>query len=291
MLLPEILVKILFNLINGLIWALIMALIALGLSLIFGLMGIVNIAHGEFYMWGAMLTWFAIAFFKNTLFGIVLTIALLASLGAVLERGVLRTFMGRPTYTVIATIGISYILQQVALAIFGGWPQAVPDPIKISIPIFGVGYPVYRLLLAGIAIAILVSLLVFLYKTSLGLQIRAAMQDEEMASAMGIPVSRIYTITFVIGAVLAGLGGALAAPIVQVFYLMGLDVLAMAFIIVIIGGLGSLRGTIFASLIMCPLENLLTVFITPTEARVVSLLVMAVVLLFRPQGLFGGARG
>lgn len=290
MVLSELITKITFSLVNGIVWALIIALVALGLSFIFGLMEIVNVAHGELYMLGAVLTWYGLTWFGNFWLGVIVASLIVGILGIGLERGILRPVEGRPAYTVIVTIGLSYILQQIALVTFGGSPQKMPDPLPVAIQFLGVRYPAYRLLIAGVSALTLIGLWLFLHRTSLGLWIRAAMQDREMASAMGIPVSHVYIMTFSLGAMLAALGGALAAPIVQVFYLMGLDLLCMSFIVVIVGGLGSLKGTFVASLIMCPLEGVMTVFVTPTEARVVSFIIMAVVLLARPRGLFGTAR-
>jgi len=289
--LPELIRNIIFSLTNGVVWALIVVLVALGLSFIFGLMEIVNIAHGELYMLGAVLTWYGLALFGNFWLGVIIASSIMGAFGIGLERVVLRSFEGRVADTVIVTIGLSYIFQQIALATFGGAPRMMPDPLPVAIQFLDIKYPAYRLLITGVSALALIGLWLFLYRTSLGIQIRAAMQDREMASAMGIPVSRMYTMTFSIGAMLAALGGALAAPVVQLFYLMGLDILCISFIVVIVGGLGSLKGTFVASLIICPLEGVMTVFITPTEARVVSFIIMAVVLLLRPRGLFGMARG
>ncbi|RLI30204.1 MAG: branched-chain amino acid ABC transporter permease [Candidatus Hecatellales archaeon] len=278
--------RFLFVLVNGFVWALIVALVALGLSFIFGLMDIVNIAHGDLYMLGAVLTWYGLAATGNFWLGVILATAVVGVLGIGLERGALRPVEGMPAYTVVVTIGISYILQQVVLAVFGGSPQKMSDPFPMVIEFLGVRYPGYRILVAGVSGIALLALWFLLFKTSVGLWIRATMQDREMANAMGISVNNIYAMTFALGAALAALGGALASPIVQVFYLMGYDLLVLVFIIVIVGGLGSLKGTMVAALIICPLESVMTLFVTPTEARVISFLVMAAVLLVRPQGLF-----
>lgn len=288
--LSELLMRIIFSLTNGIVWALVIALIALGLSFIFGLMEIINVAHGELYMLGAVLSWYGIILFGNFWLGVIMASLIVGILGIVLERVTLRPVEGRPAHTVIVTIGLSYILQQIVLATFGGWPQKMPDPFPVTVQFLDVKYPGYRLLVAGLSAFALVGVWLFLHRTSIGLWVRAAMQDKEMASAMGIPVSRVYMITFSIGAMLAALGGALAAPIVQVFYLMGLDILCVSFIVVIIGGLGSLKGTFVASLIIIPLEGILTILLTPTEARIASLIAMAAVLLVRPKGLFGAIR-
>lgn len=288
--LSELLMRMIFSLTNGIVWALVIALIALGLSFIFGLMEIINVAHGELYMLGAVLSWYGLIWFGNFWIGVIIASLIVCILGIVLERTTLRPVEGKPAHTVIVTIGLSYILQQIVLATFGGWPQKMPDPLPVTVQFLDVKYPGYRLLVAGLSAFALIGVWLFLHRTSLGLWIRAAMQDKEMASAMGIPVSRVYMITFSIGAMLAALGGGLAAPVVQVFYLMGLDILCVSFIVVIIGGLGSLKGTFVASLIINPLEGIMAILLTPTEARIASLIAMAVVLLVRPKGLFGTVR-
>ncbi len=283
---PTIVNKIILAILNGVVWALIIALVALGLTLIFGLMDIVNIAHGDFYMLGAVLAWYGVALFNNFWLGAVMAMIFTAILGAVVERSIIRPVEGLPAFTVVVTIGLSYIIQQSVLATFGGSPQTVPEPIRLTIEFLGIRYPAYRLFVAGVSGLALIALGVFLFKTPYGLWIRASMQDKEIASAMGINVSNVYIMTFSLGAMLSALGGALAAPITQVFYLMGLDVLAISFIIVIIGGLGSLKGTLIAAFIISLLENFITLVATPTEARVISLLIMGAVLLIRPKGLF-----
>jgi ABC-type branched-subunit amino acid transport system permease subunit len=278
---------ILFALTNGLIWGCVMALIALGLSLIFGIMGIVNMAHGEFFMAGAVLTLVLLPVTGNFWLSVLLAALAVALAGGLLERYVLRPFEGRPMASMVATVGLSFAMQQLALMIFGGTPRFVPDPWPVVVRIFGVGFPGYRLLLAVLAVALVCSLWLLLYRTRLGLTMRACMQNQEIASALGINSSRIAVLTFGLGAFLAAVGGALAAPVSQVFFLMGNDVILFAFIAVIVGGLGSLEGTLLAAVLLSTLEGLLSVWLAPTQARALIFLGMAVVLVLRPQGLFG----
>jgi branched-chain amino acid transport system permease protein len=188
--------------------------------------------------------------------------------------------------TMIATVGISFIIEQVALGTYGGIPKKIVNPWPISISLFGVDYPGYRFLVACISILILIGLWLFLYKTSYGILVRASMQDREMANAMGINVNKVLITTFVMGSVLAAVGGVLAAPINQVFYLMGNDVILLCFIVVIVGGLGSLKGTLVAALSLCSLEGVMAAILTPIQARAAIFIIMIMVLLRRPQGLF-----
>lgn len=271
---------------NGLIWGLIIALIALGLTLIFGVMGIVNMAHGDIYMAGAVLSFCVVGMLGNFWLSLILVPALIILVSAPVERFVLRPYEGHHSSTMIATVGISFIIQQIALGTYGGIPKKITNPWPVSFNFLGVDYPGYRFLVACISILILLGLWLFLYKTSYGILLRASMQDREMASAMGIDVNKVLITTFVIGSVLAAVGGVLAAPINQVFYLMGNDVILLSFIVVIIGGLGSLKGTLIAALSLCSLEGVLASVLTPIQAKAAIFVIMIMVLIRRPKGLF-----
>ena len=277
---------VLFSL-NGLVWGLIIALIALGLSLVFGLIEIINIAHGDLFMLGAVLAWYVIRATGNFWLAL-LTVPLVVGLfGILIERGVLRPIEHKPIITILATFGLSLIFQQSVLATFGGAPQRIEEPIHGLIPLVGTFYPVYRIFVALCSLVALAGLWLFLYKTRYGMWMRAVRQDREMAIALGIPSQQVYMLTFGLGSGLAALGGVLAAPVTSLEFQMGLDVLPTAFIVVIIGGLGSLQGTLVAAVLLGLLEGLANVFVTPTTARIFSLVFMAVVLLVRPQGIFG----
>lgn len=283
---PEIVSTILFLFINGLIWGLIVALIALGLTLIFGVMGIVNMAHGDIYMAGAVLSFYVVGMFGNFWLSLILVPVIVILFAAPLERLVLRPYEGYHSTSMIATVGISFIIQQIALGIYGGIPKKISNPWPMSFNFLGVDYPGYRFLVAFISILILAGLWLFLYRTSYGILVRASMQDREMASAMGIDVNKILITTFVLGCVLAAVGGVLAAPIYQVFYLMGHDVILLSFIVVIIGGLGSLKGTLIAALALCSIEGVMASFLSPVQAKAAIFIIMIVVLMRRPRGLF-----
>jgi len=284
--LPEIVSTVLFLLVNGLIWGLIISLIALGLTLIFGVMGIVNMAHGDIYMAGAVLSFYVVTILGSFWLSLVLIPAIIILIAAPMERFVLRPYEGYHSSTMIATVGISFIIEQIALGTYGGIPKKIMNPWPVSFNFLGVDYPGYRVLIAGISILILIGLWVFLYKTSYGILVRASMQDREMASAMGIDVNKVLITTFVMGSVLAAVGGVLAAPINQVFYLMGNDVILLCFIVVIVGGLGSLKGTLIAALSLCSLEGMMASVLSPTQARAAIFVIMVIVLMRRPQGLF-----
>lgn len=283
--------NVLFLLVNGLVWGLVVALIALGLALIFGVMGIVNMAHGDIYMAGAVLAFFLgplLGDFWLALLAVPFAMALIA---APIERYVLRPYEGHPSATMIATVGLSFIFQQLALAFYGGIPKKMDPPWTASFSLLGVDYPSYRLLVAGISVAILVGVWFFLYRTSLGILIRASIQDMQMAQAMGINTSRILVFTFVLGCGLASVAGVMAAPVTQVSYLMGTDAALLSFIVVIVGGLGSLLGSVVAALAICSLEGVLSAFLTPVQSKAAIFVVMIAVLMMRPRGLFGRKNG
>jgi len=284
---PEWLLNVLFLLMNGLIWGLIIALISLGLSLIFGVMGIVNMAHGDLYMLGAVLAFSLFPLLGNFWLALLAAPVLIALIAAPIERFILRPYEGYPATTMIATVAISFIIQQIALATYGGIPKKMTDPWPVTFNVFGVDYSGYRFLIAAISILILAAVWLFLYRTSYGILIRASIQDRGMASAMGINVNRILVGTFVLGSVLAAVGGVLAAPVTQVSYLMGNDVALLAFIVVIIGGLGSLEGTLIAALGICSLEGVMTSVLSPTQSKAAIFVIMVIVLMVRPRGLFG----
>ena len=284
---PEWLSTVLFLFVNGLIWGLIIALIALGLSLIFGVMGIVNMAHGDIYMAGAVIALALFSYIGNFWIGLLIVPLIIAAFAIPVERFILSTYEGHHSVTMIATTGISFIIQQLVLAVYGGVPQKMMNPWPVSFNLFGVAYEGYRLLIAAISILILAAVWIFLYKTSYGILVRASIQDRDMASAMGIDVNKVLITTFVIGSVLAAIGGVLAAPVTQVFYLMGNDVVLLAFIVVIIGGLGSLGGTLVAALGLSSLEGVMSAVMSPIQSKAAILVVMVIILMIRPKGLFG----
>lgn len=272
---------------NGLVWGFILALIALGLTLVFGVIRIINVAHGDLYMLGAVVGWYVIGYFGNFWIALVVVPILVGIIGLLMERIVLRPIEDRAILTIIATFGMSLIFQQSVLATFGGAPQRIPPPFHAIVDIYGYGYDLFRVFVAGFSAVALIGLWLFLYKTQFGTWIRAVRQDRELSLGVGIPTNRVYLITFAIGSGLAALGGVLAAPIVALDFQMGIDILPSALMVVIIGGLGSLEGSLLAAILLGELEGVASVFVTPTTAKILQLLTMSVVLLVRPHGLFG----
>jgi len=273
---------------NGLIWGLIIALIALGLSIIFGLLDIINIAHGDFFMVGTVLAWFTLEATGSFWLGFITAPLIGFILGAVIQRVVIQPIRNVAALSIVATFGLSLILQEGVRITFGPTPRRILPPIQGTIPLFGIEYELYRPFAAALAVAALVSFFLFLNHTKLGTWMRAVRHDRDTAIAMGIPAQRIYVLTFAVGFALAAFGGVVAAPITTVDFRGGVDILPFCFMAVIIGGLGNLPGTAAAAILLAFLEGILQSFADPTVARIASLVLMSAVLLLRPQGLFKG---
>lgn len=210
----DIVAQLVLGALNGLVWGMILALIALGLTLVFGLLEIINVAHGELYMLGGVLGWYVLQWVGNFWVALFLAPVLVGLLGLAIERGILRPIEAKPIITIIATFGLSLIFQQAALSVFGGAPQRMPAPVNWELTIMGFGYSGYRFLVALCSLLAIAGLWAFLRHFKYGLWMRAVRQDREMALALGIPISRVYMLTFGLGAGLAALAGVLAAPIV-----------------------------------------------------------------------------
>lgn len=276
----------LFNCLNGLVWGLIIAIIALGLSLIFGLIEIVNVAHGALFMLGAVTGWYIVKYSSSFWLALAISPLLIGGVGLLLERAVLRPIEDKPIMTILATFGLMLIFQQTVLGIFGGSPQSLPSPFPQWLPLLGFKYPAYRVFVGLLSVATIFSLWLFLHRTKYGTWMRAVKQDREMAAAIGIPVDAVYMFTFGLGSALAAMAGVLAAPIITVEFEMGLKILIAAFIVAVIGGLGSIGGSVLAAIMIGELEGISSVFVTPQASRIFSLVFMIIILIIRPYGLF-----
>lgn len=296
-------------LIEGMVQAAVLSLAALGLSLVFGVMRVVNVAHGEFFMLGAVTAWVVTemyGFSGWTGFGLAIVAAFLAAAIAAIiaDRLILKRLDYQPEATIVATIAILYIMQQSVLMSFGPEARPVVAPFneRIALPWFEQGengwemyYPwglattSYKLFVIATAFASLLVVWFVMAKTRIGLVLRATQQDRDTAQNFGISVDRVYALTFGVGAGLAAFAAVLIVPIQQAHYLMGGDILLLSFIVVIIGGLGSLKGTVLAAVLIGLSDGIISVFFTPTLAKIFATLLVACVLVYRPQGLFGTA--
>ncbi|MSU88714.1 branched-chain amino acid ABC transporter permease [Rhodobacteraceae bacterium 2CG4] len=292
---------------EGAVTAAVLALTAVGLSLVFGVMRVVNVAHGEFFMLGAVLAWWiatTVGGHPALGFAVALVVAplIVGVLAALADMTVLKRVAYDPERTIVATIGLLYIIQQVTLMTYGPEARPVEPPFnhRLAIPWiervegswqlyypWGLSTTSYKLAVIGAAAVVLLGVWALLARTRIGLVMRATQLDRDMATAFGIPVERVYALVFGLGAALAALGAVLVVPIQQAHYLMGGDPLLLSFIVVIIGGLGSLPGTVAAAILIGLSDGIISVFFSPTLAKIIATLLVALVLVFRPQGLFG----
>ena len=286
---------LLFASLEGLVHAAVLSLIALGLSLVFGVMRIVNVAHGEFFMLGAILTWWVSNFVMgNPALGFLLALLIVPLVVGIIamfsDLLILRHLKYDPEVTIIATIGILYIIQQFALMTFGPDARPVEQPFNIRLDLYWFGFSAYKFFVIFSAIVLLFSVWLVMVKTKFGLILRATQLDSEIAQAFGIPISTVYSLVFGVGAAIAAVGAVLIVPIQQAHYLMGGEPLLLAFIVVIIGGLGSLKGTVAAAILIGISDGIVSVFFSPNLAKILATLLVVVVLLIRPNGLFGTIR-
>jgi branched-chain amino acid transport system permease protein len=277
---------------EGTVTAAVLALTALGLSLVFGVMRVVNVAHGEFFMLGAVLAWWFASLVSGSpalgfLVALVLSPLVVGAVALVCERTVLKRVNYDPEATIVATIGLLYIVQQLALTFYGPDARPVSPPFNFRIQFPWFGYSGYKLVVVAAAIALLLAAWLVLTRTRLGLVMRATQYDRETAQAFAIPVDRVYACVFAVGAMLAAVAAVLIVPIQQAHYLMGHDPLLLSFIVVIIGGLGSILGTVVAAVIVGLSDGIISVFFSPTLAKILATLLVALVLVVRPQGLLG----
>src|SRR5205809_1657621 len=279
--------QLLIQTINGIVTGMILALVASGLTLIFGIMDVVNFAHGELFMLGAYVGVITLAATGSFWIALVVATIVIAALGAAIHMTTLRPLLGRdPLTTILATFGISLVLQNYALWQFGPVARRIGEPFAGHFTLFYLDYPWYRLVIAGLAGAIIGGLWLFLKFGTYGIWIRATTQDRLMASAMGIPVPRVHTGVFAIGAAMAAASGVLFAPTVGVNHAMGFDFTLRAFVVVVVGGMGNLGGSILASIFISLLESLATIWVSPAQAVIVSFIALILTLLIRPTGLF-----
>ena len=279
--------QIVIQTMNGIVTGMILALVASGLTLIFGIMDVVNFAHGELFMLGAYIGVIVLTATGSFWLALVLAALVVAILGAAMQIVTLRPLIGRdPLTTILATFGLSLILQNYVLWQFGPVSRKISEPITAHFNLFYLEYPWYRLLIAALSALIIGAFWLFLKYGKYGIWIRATTQDRVMAQAMGIPVPWVYTGVFAIGAGMAAASGVLFAPMAGVSHTMGLDWVLKAFIVVVVGGMGNLGGSIAAAIFISLLESYSSIWVNPSQAVIVSFVVLILTLLFRPTGLF-----
>ncbi len=265
-----------------------LGLLALGLTVIFGLLGVMNFAHGELYMFGAYAGIAAIGLTGSFWVALIAAPLAVGVLGAVTEVATLRPLYRRePLYGLILTFGLAMVFREAARQIWGGDMRRILPPVEGSTPLLGMTYPNYRLFLLAFASALLLGIWLFFTRTRAGIIVRAAVQDAEMLDGLGVNVPRVFTLTFAGSAALAAIAGLLLAPIFTVYPQMGVEMILLAFIVVILGGMGSMGGSVVAAFVIGLAQSLLTLWMNPQRVAIAIFAIMIVVLIVRPRGFFG----
>jgi branched-chain amino acid transport system permease protein len=285
----DLLASVLIQILNGVQYGLLLFLVASGLTLVFGIMGVINLAHGSFYMVGAYLAYWLTREFNHLGWAILVGIPIAVLVGLALERLLIRHFYHRDhLYQVLLTYGLILIFEQVRSLLWGDDVQGVkiPEVFNHSIPLTDtLSYPVYRLVISGACIAIALGMHLLIQRTRLGMMIRAGAHNREMAEAMGVNIRRLFALVFALGVALAAFAGMLAAPVSSVYPNMGGPVLIICFVVVVIGGIGSVKGALVAALLIGLADTFGQVYL-PQVAGMIVYLLMAAVLVYRPEGLF-----
>ncbi|TFZ00034.1 branched-chain amino acid ABC transporter permease [Ramlibacter rhizophilus] len=278
------------QMINGLSIGVAVVLMALGLTIIFGLLDVINMAHGEFYAMGAYLAVVLLGLGLSFWAALALAPLIMAVLGYLTERGLVqRVFHSRDrhTLTLLLTFGLAVVLEDLLKIVFGANPVRMESPITGATEMVGLFFPNYRLFVMLFGGALIAAVWLLVFRTSLGAVVRAAAFDRQMSASLGVPVARVYAATFAFGAALAATAGVLLAPIYSVFPTMGRDFVLIAFSVVIIGGMGSIKGAVLAGLLLTQVQSLSSLVISPVWSDPLLFGIMVLVLMWRPQGLFG----
>jgi branched-chain amino acid transport system permease protein len=279
----------LIQLLNSVQYGLLLFMLAAGLTLIFGIMGVVNLAHGSFYMLGAYLAWWLGNAFGSLGLAIAAGVVIALVMGWLLETLLFRHFYQRDHLDqVLLTFGLIYLFEELRSIIWGDDVHGVPVPAWLSASITlteNQSYPVYRLFVSALCLLLAAGLYLLISKTKLGMKIRAGAFNREMAQALGVNIGVIHSLVFSLGVALATVAGMVAAPIASVYPNMGASVLIMCFVVVVIGGIGSVRGALIAALLVGTVDTFGKVLF-PQLAGMLVYVLMAAVLLWRPQGLF-----
>lgn len=281
------------QLLHGVVFGSALGLLAMGLTVVFGLLGVMNFAHGEMLLWGAYLGYTVLAVTDSFWLALVAAPIGVAVMGGAIEVSTLRPLYRRePLHGLILTFGLAMALREVVRPIWGKDTLVIkagqmPALAQGSFPLLGITYPNYRIMVFVFAILIMVALWLFFTRTRAGIVVRAAVQDSEMLDGLGVNVSWVFTLTFAASAALAAVAGVLLAPWFTVYPTMGVEMILLAFIVVILGGMGSIGGSVVAALLIGVAQTLLALKFNPQRASILVFAMMILVLIWRPRGLFG----
>lgn len=282
--------EIVQQLVNGLIIGATYGLMAVGLTMIFGMMDVINFAHGELYMLGGVFAYYLASLLGINFFGsIALAVVLVMGVGLIFDQLVLRKLRNEPTLiTILVTIGLSIFLQSTVMLFWGPSPQSIPSPFSTkAIQIGFIFLTPFKIFMAVITVAVIFGLHLLIQKTTLGKSMRAVFQEKESAAIVGININQVYAINFALGSGLAALAGALLGTLFVVYPNMGLIAVVKAFLIVIMGGMGNFLGAIFGGLLLGVVESMAAGFISSSYKDLFGLLIVMILLVVRPYGLFG----
>ncbi len=273
---------------NGITYAGLLFLLGSGFTLIFGLMRIVNLAHGATYLLGGYIGFETMKYSHNFVLALAAGGITMAVFGIILERGLLRSLRGQPISELLLTMGVAFIIGDLCLAVFGGDPVSVrmPGVLDRSSQLGQITYPNMRFFILAVAVAVALLLYFVIGRTRAGAMIRAGVDDREMVDALGIPIKRVFTSVFLLGAFLAGMTGVLGASLLTLYPGADSEILTFALVVVIVGGMGSLKGAVVGSLVVGLLDNYGKAYF-PELAYFSLFAPMVLILIWRPQGLFG----
>jgi branched-chain amino acid transport system permease protein len=276
------------QLLHGLVFGAALGLLALGLTVIFGLLGVMNFAHGELYMFGAYAGIAVIGATHSFWLALIAAPIAVGLIGAATEVALLRPLYRRePLYGLILTFGLALAFREAVRQIYGGDIRRIRPPFTGSTPILGMAYPNYRLFLLAASSTLLLGIWLFFTRTRAGIVVRAAVQDAEMLDGLGVNVPRVFTLTFAGSAALAALAGLLLGPVFTVYPQMGVEMILLAFIVVILGGMGSMGGSVVAAFVIGIAQSLFSLWMNPQRVAIAIFAIMIVVLVIRPRGFFG----
>jgi branched-subunit amino acid ABC-type transport system permease component len=279
---------LLSQLLHGLVFGAALGLLALGLTVIFGLLGVMNFAHGELFMLGAYAGLGVIGATGSFWLALLAAPVLVGVVAAVTEVVTLRPIYHRePLYGLILTFGLALVFREGVRQLWGGDMRRILPPFPGSTPLLGMLYPNYRLFLLAASAVVLLAIWLFFTRTRAGIIVRAAVQDAEMLDGLGVNVRRVFTLTFAASGALAALAGLLLAPVFTVYPQMGVEMILLAFIVVILGGMGSLGGSVAAAFIIGVAQSLFSLWMNPQRVAIAIFGIMIVVLIVRPRGFFG----
>lgn len=276
------------QILTGLAYGMLLFMISVGLSVIFGLMNVVNLAHGAFYVLGVYIAFSLMNMQLGFWLALLLGTLAVAAIGVVVERLLLARSYGNELNEVLLTFGIAFVLADVVRTVWGTNPRALEEPAALAfrVAFAGIQFPAYRLFVVVVGLLVAVLLWYFETRTRIGAVVRAGVDDREMVGALGINITAVFAGVFAFGTALAALGGILGGPIVGMYPDQGFDVLVVALIVVVLGGLGTWKGAFAGALLVGMVETLGRVYF-PSLSLVIVFLLMAVVLLLKPSGLFG----